>query len=189
MPATKTEKGRRCVNSPPPARKDGPPMQEDPSRTKLCGRCGTAFTRRTGYSNAQWAKAKYCGNSCAWKAQERVMPLCACGCKQPLANRQTLHRLGHGRGLRVNVIHFLNKKNGRWMVLDRDGKPHLWARVVMAGKLGRSLRSGEVVHHINRDKTDDRPENLEVHESQSAHLKSHIEAGDFPQCQPKDRAS
>ena len=39
--------------------------------------------------------------------------------------------------------------------------------------LGRPLKDGEVVHHINEDKKDNRPENLMVFASQSDHMRYH----------------
>ena len=46
-------------------------------------------------------------------------------------------------------------------------------RQVAEQMLGRKLRPGEVVHHINGDKHDNRPENLQVFENQAEHARWH----------------
>lgn len=45
-------------------------------------------------------------------------------------------------------------------------------RVVAERMIGRKLIKGEVVHHINGDKKDNRPENLVI-TTQSKHIESH----------------
>lgn len=46
-------------------------------------------------------------------------------------------------------------------------------RLVMEKVIGRKLKSSEVVHHINFNKRDNRPENLMLFKSNSDHIKHH----------------
>jgi hypothetical protein len=53
-------------------------------------------------------------------------------------------------------------------------KPYvLEHRLVMEKHLGRYLRAGEVIHHINANRADNRLENLELFATHSEHMKHH----------------
>lgn len=88
------------------------------------------------------------------------------------------------------------EKNGLWKggrtvasngyVLVRVGPDHHLAdvrgyayehRVVAEETIGRRLQPGEQVHHINGDKTDNRPENLEVMADLAHHRVKHRRSG------------
>lgn len=56
--------------------------------------------------------------------------------------------------------------------------------LVIEKKLGRLLKLGEEVHHINHIRTDNRPENLVIFSSHSEHLRNAKHIRKIPQ--PKD---
>ncbi len=57
-------------------------------------------------------------------------------------------------------------------------------RLVMEGKLRRFLHPAEVVHHVNGDPEDNRPENLAVFATNAAHLKHEL-SGRIPKWTPE----
>lgn len=61
-------------------------------------------------------------------------------------------------------------EKGYWRFKDSDVPVHRW---VAERKLGRPLRPGEVVHHKDRDKSNNDPDNLWVFRSQEEHDEVH----------------
>jgi hypothetical protein len=61
-------------------------------------------------------------------------------------------------------------KKGYARFCDSNIPVHKW---VAENKLGRKLRKGEVVHHKDRDKLNNSPDNLHVFENQTAHDNAH----------------
>jgi hypothetical protein len=73
-----------------------------------------------------------------------------------------------------------NKKQGKTYIDDNgyrrfSDSNKLVHRYVVEKKIGRKLRKEEIVHHKNRNKLDNSPDNLEVFANQEEHEKHHRE--------------
>lgn len=64
------------------------------------------------------------------------------------------------------------KRGDRWYIWI-DTKRVRYSRYITSQYLGRKLTSDEIVHHINKDPSDDRPENLYLFPTKGKHIGFH----------------
>ena len=110
-----------------------------------CDQCGSEYS--TYPSNLKRSKFHFCSKACERESKK-------------LHNTRISWRGGH-----------VGKTTG-YLYIRIDGKD-IGEHILVAEKaIGRKLRTGEVVHHINGNKLDNRPENLQVM-TNSEHVRLH----------------
>lgn len=158
-----------------PVRKHRSPATLRGKLPRFCSQaCNGASRKGTGSGPTpnRTYECVVCGKEChVYRSPSAPVPVtCSIACTG-------IKQTGDGNGSFTGGRHVAT--NGYVQLLmpthrEADSRGYVYEhRHVMECMLGRALNRGEVVHHKNRIKTDNRPANLQLFASQSDHLAHH----------------
>ena len=134
--------------------------------TKPCDVCGKPVTRY----RSEFRKVVCCSWGCAKTYNSKRFSILNVELNPTRMTPETRQKL---RGKH------LGKGEGRGYEKTFSRHTH---RIIAEDKLGRPLRKGEVVHHIDENKRNNHPDNIHIFSSQSEHVKQHWEIKKQKEC-------
>jgi len=140
---------------------------------KNCEICNKEFSRTKGYFKNR--TGRFCSANCRNKYFSLMPKFVECKiCGKEIKDSAGGQRQYCSSKCYWLFLKSLHKTNKTYYVICRiNGKSVGLHRVIMEKFIGRKLEKGEIVHHINGNKEDNRIENLELI-TQSEHIKKHF---------------
>lgn len=140
------------------------------NRSRKCETCGASFVPRQAQIRA--GAGRYCSKRCALPAFVNSGNTQEAREKAVRTWRQNGNKVPSG----PSSPNFRGRKmSGKYVMVWTPDRGYIQEhRLVAEAVIGRHLHKDEVVHHINHDTTDNRPENLAVM-SRAEHLREHRE--------------
>ncbi len=141
---------------------------------------------KKGYIQTQEHRDKTRVTGKHWKVKD-TSNMCKAAQQRMLNNRQFKFPMGHGdlgtveshkkqgEKMKGNIPgnfrgKIYQRKSGRWFIwLHKQRKRMRYSRYIAQKYLGRKLITSDIIHHINEDVSDDRPENLYWFSSPNEH--------------------
>jgi hypothetical protein len=139
------------------------------AKIKVCAECGEQYVVATYHAK----RSKFCSRACSHAAQRDKMRARGPDSWRWKGGRTTRH----GYVMVYAPDHPACQGNQRKYVAEH--------RLVMEEQLGRLLKSSEYVHHIDGDKFNNDPENLEIiggSEHAKRHRANHFQSHEPPHC-------
>lgn len=140
--------------------------------TLKCEQCGEAFERYPSQLRRP-GQGKYCSVRCRREGVKRGGSTSCTRCGREFYKQRA--ESDSATDYCSSLCYQQHRDENRGDTYPRIGSKHEH-RIVAEAALGRALRPGEVVHHMDENKTNNRTENLAVFPSQSLHAKWHAGA-------------
>lgn len=136
--------------------------------------CSTACNRIWQTKPPTIKPCEYCGAEMTLKPSQSARRFCSKPCEGAGTIKRPVGRFHNGKPARINSFGYVlvwepehpNRSQKGWQFEHR---------LVVEQALGRYLTTGEQVDHINRDKTDNRIENLQVLDASTHAVKTNAE--------------
>lgn len=134
----------------------------------ICTRCGATYERLRSQQGREIARSRFCSNACRHAAMQSGSELACERCGTRFYRKATEIM---ARSFCSRACYDAARAPARTSYPKKGGRHE--HRIVAEAMIGRPLREGEVVHHVDGDRHNNEPSNLVVM-TQSEHAREHF---------------